>query len=127
MHTLTKVILFTDGKGFADFREEPIALGESSPGVHLSGPMRSDGLRLRWSPVGFTSGFHCTASTQWVFILSGAMEIGLQDGTSRMFGQGEHFYAADLLPEGAEFDPAVHGHSSRQVGPEPLVTVFVRD
>jgi hypothetical protein len=54
------------------------------------------------------------------------MEIGLQDGSSRVFGPGGHFYSADTLPEGATFDPAVHGHWSRQVGPEPLVTLFVR-
>ena len=30
------------------------------------------------------------------------------------------------LPPGATFDPAVHGHWSRQVGPDPLVTLFVR-
>jgi hypothetical protein len=53
-------------------------------------------------------------------------KIGLQDGTSRIFKPGEHFYSADVLPEGARFDPAVHGHWSRQVGPDPLVTAFVR-
>jgi hypothetical protein len=54
------------------------------------------------------------------------MEIGLQDGSSRVFGAGEHFYSDDLLPAGAQFDPAVHGHRSRALGDEPLVTVFVR-
>ena len=33
---------------------------------------------------------------------------------------------ADTLPPGVAFDPAVHGHWSRHVGDEPLVTVFVR-
>ena len=28
--------------------------------------------------------------------------------------------------EGISFDPSVHGHWSRQVGAEPLVTLFVR-
>ncbi len=55
------------------------------------------------------------------------MEIGLQDGSTRRFGPGEHFHSADTLPPGAEFDPAVHGHRSRQVGPDPLVTLFVRE
>jgi hypothetical protein len=55
------------------------------------------------------------------------MEIFLQDGSSRVFGPGEFFYSADTLPEGVIFDPAVHGHWSRQVGPDPLVTLFVRD
>jgi hypothetical protein len=54
------------------------------------------------------------------------MEIGLQDGTSRVFGPGAHFYSADVLPEGATFDPQVHGHWSSQVGSLELVTVFVR-
>ena len=30
------------------------------------------------------------------------------------------------LISGATFDPAVHGHWSRQVGDQPLVTLFVR-
>jgi hypothetical protein len=68
-----------------------------------------------------------TTHPQWVFILRGRMEIGLQDGSSRVFGPGEHFYSADLLPAETAFDPAVHGHWSRQVGDDPLVTVFVRD
>jgi hypothetical protein len=54
------------------------------------------------------------------------MEIGIQGGVSRIFKPGEHFYSADVLPEGAVFDPAVHGHWSRQVGPDPLQTLFVR-
>ena len=81
---------------------------------------------LRTSPVGFSSSFHCTGQPQWVFILVGRMEIGLQDGSSRLFSAGQHFFSADTLPEGVSFDPAVHGHWSRQVGDEPLVTAFVK-
>jgi hypothetical protein len=50
----------------------------------------------------------------------------LQDGSSRVFSRGDHFYSADTLPEGAIFDAKVHGHWSRQLGDEPLVTLFVR-
>jgi len=86
----------------------------------------ASGLQLRQSPVGFRSQWHCTTRPQWLFVLGGAMEIGLQDGASRIFRAGEHFFSADTLPEGASFDPAVHGHWSRQVGDEPLVTAFVK-
>ena len=55
-----------------------------------------------------------------------ATEIGLQGGVSRVFKPGEHFFSDDRLPEGATFDPAVHGHWSRQLGDEPLRTLFVR-
>ncbi|MEO8281666.1 MAG: hypothetical protein ABI564_18350 [Ideonella sp.] len=126
METFSKVILFTDADGRARFREEAIALDEGKPQAMLSALMPSDGYQLRRSPVGFRSEFHCTDSPQWVFILEGQMEIGLQDGSSRIFGPGRHFHSADLLPEGAAFDPTVHGHWSRQAGPDPLVTLFVR-
>jgi len=124
--TFTRVVLFTDTDGRARFRDEAVPLADGTPQSRLSALMPSGGLQLRESPVGFRSQFHVTTTPQWVFILSGAMEIGLQDGTSRVFGPGEHFYSADVLPEGAHFDAAVHGHWSRQVGSVPLRTLFVR-
>ena len=69
---------------------------------------------------------HYRNDPQWLIVLAGAMEIGLQDGSSRVFRAGDHFYSADVLPAGAVFDSAVHGHWSRQLGDEPLVTVFVK-
>lgn len=124
--TFTQVILYTDADGRAKFREAGIALSEGTPQAMLSPLAPSSGWQLRASPVGFRSAFHCTGTPQWVFVLRGWMEIGLQDGSSRGFGPGEHFFSADTLPEGATFDPALHGHSSRQVGAEPLVTLFLR-
>jgi hypothetical protein len=126
MATFTKVILFTDTDGRARFREEQVPLSEGTPQARLSALMPSGGYQLRESPVGFRSQFHCSPHPQWVFILSGQMQIGLQDGTSRTFGPGQHFHSADLLPEGATFDPKVHGHWSAQAGDQPLVTLFVR-
>ena len=126
MTHFTKVVLFTDSDGRARFREEQVPLSEGTPQACFSALMPSGGLQLRESPVGFRSSFHCTGAPQWVFILRGKMEIGLQDGSSRVFGPGEHFYSADVVPEGVAFDPAVHGHWSRQVGDDELVTVFVR-
>ena len=122
----TKVILYTDTDGRARFREEAIALGEGTPTSMLSALMPSGGLQLRHSPVGFRSSFHVTITPQWVFILGGQMEIHLQDGSSRTFGPGQHFFSDDTLPPGATFDPTLHGHWSRQAGTEPLVTAFVR-
>lgn len=127
MSEFTKVVLFTDTDGRARFREETLSLTEGSPASRLSAVMPSAGYQLRMSPVGFRSQFHCTEKPQWVFILGGQMEIGLQGGHSRVFKAGEHFYSADVLPAGATFDPAIHGHWSRQVGDEPLVTLFVKD
>jgi len=126
MNHFTRTVLFTNADGRAGFRDEAIPLDQGTPQALLSALVPSQGLQLRRSPVGFRSPFHVSSHTQWVFILQGQMEIGLQDGSSKVFGPGEHFYSADLLPEGAVFDPKVHGHWSRQVGPDELVTVFVR-
>ncbi len=122
----TQVILFTDGDGRARFREEALPLNEGKPQAMLSALQPSGGYQLRHSPVGFRSEFHCTTTPQWVFILGGQMEIGLQDGSSRIFAPGGHFFSDDRLPDGAIFDAAVHGHWSRQVGADPLVTLFLR-
>jgi hypothetical protein len=122
-----KTVLFTDTDGRAQFREESIALDQGSPQSMLSALSASGGYQFRHSPPGFRSQFHCSSHPQWVFILGGEMEIGLQDGSSRVFRPGEHFYSSDTLPEGAVFDAALHGHWSRQVGADSLVTLFLRD
>ena len=126
MPTFRKVVLYTDRDGRAKFREEPIALPEGTPQSMLSAIFPSSGYQLRHSPPGFRSQWHCTPKPQWVFILGGEMEIGLQDGSARLFKPGEHFFSADVLPDGATFDPKVHGHWSAQRGERPLVTLFVK-
>ena len=126
MATFSKVVLFTDQDGRARWRAEPIELPEGTPQAMLSRVLPSSGYQLRHSPVGFRSQWHCTPDPQWVFILSGEMEIGLQDGGSRVFKPGQHFYSTDTLPQGASFDAKLHGHWSAQRGPGPLVTLFVK-
>ena len=122
----TQVTLYTGSDGRARFRDDALEYTEGTPQALLTRLMPSGGMQLRHSPVGFRSQFHVTETPQWVFILGGQMEIGLRDGSSRVFQPGEHFYSDDRVPAGTEFDPAVHGHWSRQVGDAPLVTLFVR-
>jgi hypothetical protein len=126
MTSFLKTTLFTDTDGRARFRDEQVPLDQGTEQSRLSRLFASGGYQLRHSPVGFRSQFHCTGEPQWVFILSGQMEIGLQDGSSRVFGPGQHFFSADTLPAGATFDPRLHGHWSRQAGDQPLETLFVR-
>ena len=126
MQTYTQVELYTDGDGRARFRETTIPLDQGTPAAVLSGILPASGIQFRRSPVGFRSDFHCTGAPQWLFVLSGTMEIGLQDGSSRRFGPGDHFLSADTLPPGVTFDPSLHGHRSAQVGDSPLVTLFVK-
>lgn len=122
----TKVVLDNHPDGRAYFRDEVVELVEQRPGLFLSDLVQSGGAQLRSSPPGYRTDFHCTVDPQWVFVLSGALEIGLQDGTARVFRAGQHLFSQDVVPAGATFDPAVHGHCSRQVGDDPVVTLFVR-
>lgn len=126
MTELNLTTLYTDTDGRARFRDEAVPLTEGTPAARLSALMASGGCQFRRSPVGFRSDFHCTTTPQWLVVLRGRMEIGLQDGSTRVFGPGECFYSNDTLPAGATFDATLHGHRSRQVGDEPLVTLFVR-
>ncbi|GGI18740.1 hypothetical protein [Oxalicibacterium faecigallinarum] len=126
MTSFKHTVLFTDTDGFAKFREEEIALPGGSPKALLSELIPSGGFQVRHSPPGVSSDFHCTTTAQWLVVLSGEMEIGLRDGTSRIFKAGEHFFSNDTLPEGATFDANVHGHRSRIVGDTPLQTLFIR-
>ena len=126
MTTFKNIVLYTDTDGFARFGEKDLALPGGSPKALLSELIPSAGFQVRYSPPGVSSDFHCTTTAQWLVVLSGEMEIGLRDGTTRRFKAGEHFFSNDLVPSGATFDPAVHGHNSRVVGDTPLTTLFVR-
>jgi hypothetical protein len=126
MPQFNKIELFTDHDGRARFRESTIELDEGNAAAALSSLMPTAGMQLRQSPVGFRSTFHCTVTPQWLFIMRGQMEIGLQDGSSRIFKQGDHFFSNDTLPAGSSFDETVHGHWSRQIGDQVLETLFVR-
>ena len=123
---LTLPELHTDVDGVARFRDRPVALTEGTPMTRLSALSPSGGWQMRRSPPGFASDFHCTTTPQWLLVLQGRMEIGLRDGSVRVFGPGEGFYSNDTLPAGATFDATRHGHRSRLLGDEPLVTLFVR-
>lgn len=126
MYRFNQVMLCTGEDGRAVFREQALPLDRGREQLRLSEVLAARGMQLRYSPVGFRSAEHCTTEPQWVFILGGVMEIGLPDGSVRRFAAGEHFFSSDTLPQGAEFDPRVHGHWSRQVGDQPLVTLFVK-
>lgn len=118
--------LYTDSDGRAKFRELRMNLNDGAAAARLSPLKQGAGHQFRSSPVGFRSSFHCTTTPQWLVVLQGAMEIGLQDGSSRIFRAGQSFYSNDTMPTDAVFDENLHGHWSRQLGEEELVTLFVR-
>jgi hypothetical protein len=51
-----------------------------------------------------------------VFTVSGAVDIEVGDGTTRRLGAGDILIAEDTTGQ---------GHVTREVGPEPRVSIFV--
>ena len=122
----TKVVLYTAADGRAKWREEKIALGEGNPQAMLSKVLAASGYQLRHSPIGFRSQWHCTPQPQWVFILAGEMEIGLQDGKHAPLPAGRALLLRGYAAAGGDLRPRLHGHWSAQRGPRALETLFLK-
>ena len=118
--------LNTNQNGLAYWDEEMILMDEGNSITKLSKVMESKGHQLRYSPVGFSSEFHCSTEPQYVFILQGQMKITLQDGSYKIFVPGQYFYSNDLCPNDEIFDVKKHGHKSENIGNLPLVTLFIK-
>jgi hypothetical protein len=84
---MTYVILETGPDGRSRFREEKVSLREAKPMLFLSAPMPGGKRHAAQSPPGYSMDFHPTVSPQWTFMLSGALEIGLTDGTRECSGR----------------------------------------
>ena len=74
---------------------------------------------FRRFPADYVSDWHTAPRRQYIFVLSGEMEIGISDGTTRRFGPGDVVLAADLTGQ---------GHTTRSVGvPRVSATVAIAD
>ena len=121
-----KIVLYTDGDGRARFREERIALDEGTPQARLSALLAFGRLPAAPQPGGLSQQlplhWHAAVGVHPVRAHgdrpAGRQLAHLRTRPALLFGR----HAA----AGASFDATVHGHWSRQVGDEPLVTLFVR-
>jgi mannose-6-phosphate isomerase-like protein (cupin superfamily) len=74
-------------------------------------------LVFRRFPADYCSDWHTAPRRQYIFILSGQMEIGIGDGTTRRFGPGDVVLADDRTGK---------GHTTRSLGvPRVSATVAV--
>src|SRR6185295_10139652 len=72
---------------------------------------------FRRFPADYFSDWHTAPRRQYIFMLSGQMEIGIGDGTTRRFGPGDVVLADDRTGR---------GHTTRSVGgPRVSATVPV--
>ena len=110
---LTMIVrIYTGDDGQSHFEEV-----DMEGGPHPWGELReATGVIFNRSQVGSFSDWHNAPRRQFVITLSGAMEIGIADGTLRQFGPGSVLLADDLTGQ---------GHTTRTVGDEPRLSVSV--
>ncbi len=109
-----RVYAGSDGKShFEDVVPQFESAGDQSASAEL---VRGSGMLVRRFEPGRTNDWHHAPGRYAVFTLSGAVDIEIGDGTVRRLAPGDILLAEDLTGQ---------GHVTREVGPEPRVSVFV--
>jgi quercetin dioxygenase-like cupin family protein len=103
-----------DGQShFQDVEPKFESRGDQSEAAEL---IAGSGIVIRRFEAKRTNPWHHAPGRYAVFTLSGAVDIEIGDGTVRRLGPGDILIAEDLTGQ---------GHGTREVGPEPRVSVFV--
>ena len=99
---------------------EDLDLGYETVANAQSNAMQAaTGIQFRRTPPGNFSDFHTAPRRQYVITLEGQAEIGLGDGTKRIFNPGDVLLADDLTGHG--HTTGVHGDKTRVSIAIPLV------
>jgi len=108
--------LFAGPDGQSHFEEvEPRfeSRGDQSESAEL---IAGSGIVIRRFAPTRSNPWHHAPGRYAVFTLTGAVDIEIGDGTVRRLGPGDILIAEDLTGQ---------GHGTREVGPEPRVSIFV--
>lgn len=95
---------------------ENVEVSGNLPGTPPQAPWAAKSFTFGHLPSGYYHDWHPAPRRQFAITLSGETEITASDGESRRFGQGDVMLADDTTGK---------GHTSRVVGDQERVTVFV--
>jgi hypothetical protein len=118
---LTYVRVYSDSSGASHFSDDQIDFSLAdyappAPPISVSDVTQVDGVVFLSSPIGWFGAFHPAPRRQFIFFLSGELEVEVSDGEKRRFGPG-----SVLVVE----DTAGQGHASRVVGGKRAYIVAV--
>jgi hypothetical protein len=121
--TATKLVrVYTGEDGCSHFEDIDLRMGEFRLGTlfsYKSGMLPVKGVVFRENPLDGSDDFHNPPQRQLVITLTGAVELKVSDGTTRVFGPGDVLLAEDT--RGA-------GHSARELlGPRRSLILPVTD
>ena len=109
------VRIYTGDDGEAHFEdlELPYEAVANAQATAMSG---ASGVQFRKTPSGSFSDWHQAPRRQYVITLQGQMEVGIGDGTKRVFNPGDVLLADDLTGR---------GHTTAAVGGATRVSVAI--
>jgi hypothetical protein len=113
--------VYSDSAGASHFSDGQINLSLAdyappAPPISVSDVTPVDRVVFLSSPIGWFGDFHPTPRRQFIFFLSGMLEVEVSDGEKRRFGPGSVLVVEDTVGE---------GHVSRVVGDERAYIVAV--
>ena len=112
------VRLYTGDDGQSHFEELDLGY-EQVADAQRSAMQSATGIQFRRTPPGSFIDWHIAPRRQYVITLEGQAEIGIGDGTKRIFNPGDVMLADDLTGQG--HTTAVYGDKTRVSIAIPLV------
>ncbi len=109
------VRLYTGDDGEAHFEELELPY-EKIADAERTAIQSTTGIQFRRAPSGHFQDFHVAPRSQYIITLEGQAEIGLGDGTKRIFNPGDVMLADDLTGR---------GHTTASVGDRPRVSIAI--
>lgn len=116
---ITRIWSDADGGSHFDEVEIDMRAGQYAPPAppfDLSGTMQAESARFFSLVVGWFGDWHPAPRRQLYVNLGGVLEVGVSDGEVRRLGPGDIVLTEDL--DG-------RGHTTRVIGDEPSVGVFI--
>jgi quercetin dioxygenase-like cupin family protein len=110
------VRLYAGDDGQSHFEEISPGFEPRADQSEIAELIERSGILVRRFEAKRTNPWHHAPGRYAVFTLSGAVDISVGDGSKRRIGPGDILIAEDLSGQ---------GHETREVGPEPRVSVFV--
>ena len=103
--------MYTGPDGKSHWEEQTLAEHPT-----LTKPQAAGHIVFNQQPAGTFLDWHPAPRRQYVIVVSGQLEIGFGDGTTRRFGPGDARLVEDTTGQ---------GHTTRYVGPGPVITATI--
>jgi quercetin dioxygenase-like cupin family protein len=115
--TISYARVTADGAGVTHFVDEQLTPTVANELGALTTPLATaESVGYLVLPVGYDQDWHPAPLRQWIFVLSGTMEVEVQDGEIRRLTAGSTIFVEDIIGK---------GHKTRNIGDEAIVIAWV--